>query len=303
MTGILNTEMSSEREEQIDNLKRLWSRFTANTLTVVGTLIVVSVIFAAVFAPYIAPYPQHAEGGVGSVDNDNRLAEPSLEHLMGTDDSGRDIFSRVLYGARISLQMMTIALTLSISVGGTLGLVAGMKGGITKVIIMRTADTFMSIPALVLAMVVAGLLEPNLYISMVAVSVYWWTLYCRLVQGEVNSIKEEEFVEADRALGSPWYNTAVKEILPNIITPVLVKATIDAGFIILLASGLGFLGLGTQPPTPDWGVMVAQGRDFVLTSWWVSTLPGLAIAYTVYGFNLLGDGLRDVFDVEVDINE
>ncbi|WP_256029958.1 ABC transporter permease [Natronomonas aquatica] len=295
--------MSSEREEQIDNLKRLWSRFTANTLTVVGTLIVVSVIFAAIFAPYIAPYPQHAEGGVGSVDNDNRLAEPSTEHLMGTDDSGRDIFSRVLYGARISLQMMTIALTLSISVGGTLGLVAGMKGGITKVIIMRTADTFMSIPALVLAMVVAGLLEPNLYISMVAVSVYWWTLYCRLVQGEVNSIKEEEFVEADRALGSPWYNTAVKEILPNIITPVLVKATIDAGFIILLAAGLGFLGLGTQPPTPDWGVMVAQGRDFVLTSWWVSTLPGLAIAYTVYGFNLLGDGLRDVFDVEVDVNE
>ncbi|MCQ4333932.1 ABC transporter permease [Natronomonas sp. F2-12] len=303
MSGILNSEMSSEREEQIDNLKRLWSRFTANTLTVVGTLIVVSVIFAAIFAPYIAPYPQHAEGGVGSVDNDNRLAEPSTEHLMGTDDSGRDIFSRVLYGARISLQMMTIALTLSISVGGTLGLVAGMKGGITKVIIMRTADTFMSIPALVLAMVVAGLLEPNLYISMVAVSVYWWTLYCRLVQGEVNSIKEEEFVEADRALGSPWYNTAVKEILPNIITPVLVKATIDAGFIILLAAGLGFLGLGTQPPTPDWGVMVAQGRDFVLTSWWVSTLPGLAIAYTVYGFNLLGDGLRDVFDVEVDVNE
>lgn len=303
MSGILNSEMSSEREEQIDNLKRLWSRFTANTLTVVGTLIVVSVIFAAIFAPYIAPYPQHAEGGVGSVDNDNRLAEPSMEHLMGTDDSGRDIFSRVLYGARISLQMMTIALTLSISVGGTLGLVAGMKGGITKVIIMRTADTFMSIPALVLAMVVAGLLEPNLYISMVAVSVYWWTLYCRLVQGEVNSIKEEEFVEADRALGSPWYNTAVKEILPNIITPVLVKATIDAGFIILLAAGLGFLGLGTQPPTPDWGVMVAQGRDFVLTSWWVSTLPGLAIAYTVYGFNLLGDGLRDVFDVEVDVNE
>lgn len=303
MTGILNSEISSEREEQIDNIKRLWSRFTANTLTVVGTLIVVSVIFAAIFAPYIAPYPQHAEGGVGSVDNDNRLAEPSMEHLMGTDDSGRDIFSRVLYGARISLQMMTIALTLSISVGGTLGLVAGMKGGITKVVIMRTADTFMSIPALVLAMVVAGLLEPNLYISMVAVSVYWWTLYCRLVQGEVNSIKEEEFVEADRALGSPWYNTAVKEILPNIITPVLVKATIDAGFIILLAAGLGFLGLGTQPPTPDWGVMVAQGRDFVLTSWWVSTLPGLAIAYTVYGFNLLGDGLRDVFDVEVDVNE
>jgi peptide/nickel transport system permease protein len=303
MIGILNSEMSSKREEQIDNLKRIWSRFTANTLTVVGTLIVLSVIFAAVFAPYIAPYPQHAEGGVGSVDNDNRLAEPSLDHLMGTDDSGRDIFSRVLYGARISLQMMTIALTLSISVGGTLGLVAGMKGGITKVIIMRTADTFMSIPALVLAMVVAGLLEPDLYISMVAVSVYWWTLYCRLVQGEVNSIKEEEFVEADRALGSPWYNTAIKEILPNIITPVLVKATIDAGFIILLASGLGFLGLGTQPPTPDWGVMVAQGRDFVLTSWWVSTLPGLAIAYTVYGFNLLGDGLRDVFDVEVDVNE
>lgn len=302
MTGILNPEMSNEREEQIDNLKRLWSRFTANTLTVVGTIIVISVILAAVFAPYIAPYPQHAEGGVDSVDNDNRLAEPSLEHIMGTDDSGRDIFSRVLYGARISLQMMTIALTLSISVGGTLGLIAGMKGGITKMVIMRTADTFMSIPALVLAMVVAGLLEPNLYISMVAVSVYWWTLYCRLVQGEVNSIKEEEFVEADRALGSPWYNTAVREIIPNIVTPVLVKATIDAGFIILLAAGLGFLGLGTQPPTPDWGVMVAQGRDFVLTSWWVSTLPGLAIAYTVYGFNLLGDGLRDVFDVEVDVD-
>lgn len=303
MSGILQRELSVAQKEQLDNLKRLWSRFTSNLLTVVGTLIILSVVFAAVFAPFLAPYPAHAEGGIGSVDTENRFAEPSTDHLMGTDDSGRDIFSRVLYGARVSLQMAAITLGISISVGATLGMTAALSGGLTEVVIMRTADALMSVPALVLAMVVAAVLEPNIYIAMVAISCYWWTLYCRLVHGEVNAIKEEEFVEATRALGASWPNIAIREIAPNVATPVLVKSTIDAGFIILVAAGLGFLGLGSQPPTPDWGVMVAQGRDFALTAWWVSTLPGFAIAYTVYGFNLLGDGLRDIFDVEVDVHD
>lgn len=303
MSEILQRELSVKQREQLDNLRRLWSRFTSNMLTVVGTLIILSVVFSAVFAPYIAPYPAHAEGGVGSVDTQDRFAEPSMEHLMGTDDSGRDIFSRVIYGARVSLQMAAITLSISIFVGASLGMTAALSGGLLEIVIMRTADAFMSVPALVLAMVVAAVLEPNIYIAMVAISCYWWTLYCRLVHGEVNAIKEEEFVEAARALGAPWHNIAIREIIPNVTTPILVKSTIDAGFIILVAAGLGFLGLGSQPPTPDWGVMVAQGRDFVLTAWWVAVLPGFAIAYTVYGFNLLGDGLRDIFDVEVDVHD
>jgi len=296
-------DAESGKEERLDNLKRLYSRFTSNKLSVIGSLIVLSILFTAIFAPFLAPYPAHGAGGEESTDVTNRLAEPSLTHPMGTDEAGRDILSRVMFGAQISLQMAAITLGISISVGGTLGLIAGVKGGWVRAIIMRVTDVFMSIPALVLAMVVAGLLGPNIYIAMVAISVYWWTNYCRIVQGEVQSVKQEEYIEASYALGATWYNTAFKEVLPNILTPIMVKATIDAGFIILVASSLGFVGLGTQPPAPDWGVMVAQGRDYVLTAWWASVLPGLVIAYTVYGFNLLGDGLRDVFDVEVDVHD
>jgi peptide/nickel transport system permease protein len=290
------SRLGERNQERLERLQKLWYRFSSNTLSVIGWVMLLVLILTALFAPVIAPFPEQGRGG--EVEVTERYDPPSQDHIMGTDAHGRDIFSRVIFGARISLQMAAIVLGLSISIGGTLGLIAGYLGGVTNTIIMRTVDVFMSLPALLLAMVVAALAEPNLYIAMLAISAYWWTLYARIVQGEVITMKQNEFIEANRAIGASWYRTAFREILPNILSPVIVKATIDAGFVILVAATLGFLGLGTQPPEPDWGVMVAQGRQAIGNAWWVSTMPGLAIGYTVLAFNLIGDGLRDVFDVE-----
>lgn len=288
--------LSSDRYQRI---QRLWYRFSSNQLSVIGAIMILIVIGIAVFAPYIAPFPK--EGAGGAVNIQNAYASPSAENLMGTDSTGRDIFSRVMFGARISLQMAAIVLTLSVTVGVIMGLTAGYLGGKINTVIMRIADTFMSIRALLLAMVVAAILGPSIYNAALAISAYWWTEYARITEGQVKRIKQEEFVESHRALGANWWRTASREVLPNITSPILVKSTLDAGYIILVSASLGFVGLGTQPPNPDWGVMVALGRQSIGQAWWISTMPGFAIAFTVLGFNLLGDGLRDVFDVEEEI--
>ena len=253
-------------------------------------------VFAAVFAPYIAPHP---EDRGADVDVSQESQPPSLDHPMGTDTTGRDIFSRILFGARLSLLMGAIVLSIAVSIGVTLGLVAGYLGGTTNAIIMRTTDIFLAIPPTLLAMAVVAATGASLINVMIAIAFSWWAWYARLVQGEVLSIKEDEFVESSRALGSSWFRTTFKEIFPNVLSPITVKATLDMGFVILVGAGLSFLGLGAQPPTPTWGAMIAQGRNYVTRYWWIAVFPGLSISFAVLAFNFIGDGLRDVLDVEV----
>ncbi|MBM3471200.1 MAG: ABC transporter permease [Armatimonadetes bacterium] len=280
-----------------DEWRKMWFRFRQSTLSVIGLAIVVLIVGAAILAPYIAPHPRHA----GSFVNfEASLKPPSRTHIMGTDDAGRDILSRVFFGARISMTLGVAVLLLSVLIGVPLGLVAGYWGGRLGGVIMRITDVFLAVPPIALALAVTVALRPNLTNAMLAISFAWWPWYTRLVYGQVLSLREEQFVEASRGLGAGPMRTAFHEILPNVWSPILIKATLDMGFVILTASGLSFLGLGAQPPTPEWGTMIAEGRSYLPGHWWTATFPGLAIFAAVLGFNLLGDGLRDVFDVHIE---
>lgn len=292
--GIVSPDEATSAD-RLDRYRRLRRRFLSNSLSLVGLVIVFIVVVSAIFAPVLAPFPEDAGN---TLNFDRQSQPPSLDHPMGTDTLGRDIFSRVLFGARISMMMGFLVLAIAIGVGVPLGLIAGYLGGWVNVLIMRVTDVFLSIPPILLALAVTAALQPNLWNAMIAVAFAWWPWYTRLVQGEVLSVKEEEFIEASESLGAGWFRITFREILPNIIAPLTVKATLDFGFVILVGAGLSFLGLGAKPPTPSWGAMIAQGRGNVTSFWWISTMPGLAISFTVLGFNLLGDGLRDVFDVD-----
>lgn len=282
-----------KKSEWRRSMRRLWR----NPSSVIGLSIVVGVIILALFAPWIATYPEDA----GKVAHFDRMLEPpSSEYWFGTDETGRDIFSRVIYGARISLSLGFFVIFLSLIIGVPLGLIAGFWGGKVNAIIMRLTDIFLSVPSMVLALAVASVLQPTLTNIMLALSFSWWPWITRLVQGEVLILKNEQFVQASIGLGASKWRIAFREILPNCMSPVIVKSTLDMGLVILMGASLGFLGLGAQPPTPEWGTMIAEGRGYLPDSWWASTFPGLAIFITGLGFNLLGDGLRDVFDVQID---
>lgn len=290
-------DLSAVRREE---LRRGWSRLKRSALSIAGLIVVVLVVLAAVFAPVLAPYPQDAGAGVHF---DRVHQPPSLAHLFGTDDVGRDIFSRSLFGARLSLGLGVIVLVISMAIGIPLGLISGYWGGGTATVIMRTADIFLSIPSLVLALAVAAAFKPTLTTTMIAIAFSWWPWFTRLVYGEALRVKESQFVQASRGLGATPWRTAYSEILPNLISPIIVKATLDMGFVIMMDASLSFLGLGAQPPTPAWGTMIAEGRQYLPDIWWQATMPGLMILVTVVGFNLLGDGFRDVLDVHLDTGE
>lgn len=268
-----------------------------NKLTLVGFILVLIVLFCAVFASILAPHPGDV---TGAVNFSSMNLAPNSTYWFGTDEVGRDIFSRVLFGARYSLVMGVVVLTIAILLGVPLGLIAGFWGGKVNAIIMRLTDIFLSIPSIILAMAVAAIMEPSLLNSMVAISFGWWPWFTRLVQAETLKIKNEQFILASEGIGASKWRIAFIEILPNCLSTIIVKASTDIGFVILTGASLGFLGLGAQAPTPEWGTMVAEGRVYLPTMWWQTTFPGLAILFTVLGFNLLGDGLRDYFDVRVD---
>jgi len=297
-------DVTAGRIERIrEDFDRIAYRFRQNPTSILGLTIILILILIAILAPIIAPYPQdagHGNNGEPSIHFDQRFESPSLEHPFGTDQAGRDIFSRVIFGTRLSLGIGIVVLTIAIGIGVPVGLIAGYLEGITSTVLMRTTDVFLSIPALVLALTVSVALEPNLRNAMIAIAVVWWPWYARLVYGEVLSVKEEEFVEASRGLGSSTIRILYKEILPNVLAPISVKFSLDMGYAIIVGASLGFLGLGAQPPTPEWGTMVSEGRVYLPQQWWYSTFPGLAIFLAVLGFNFLGDGLRDMFDVEVE---
>ena len=248
----------------------------------------------ALFGEQLAPYPQDA-GRV--VDFQSQLKPPSLAHPMGTDDAGRDVLSRVLIGARISLLTGIVVVAVAMTIGVTVGLIAGYFGGALGIVIMRIADVFLAIPGIALALAITAALRPSLMTMMLAISLVWWPWFARLVQAEVLTVKNEAFVDASRTYGASTLHIILHDILPNVTSVIVVKATLDIGFAILLGAALGFLGVGVQPPTPEWGSMIATGRQYLPTVWWLSTFPGLAIFLAVLGFNLMGDALRDVLDV------
>ncbi|MGQ9622114.1 MAG: ABC transporter permease [Candidatus Caldatribacteriaceae bacterium] len=275
---------------------RWWYKFSQNPLSVVGLVIVIMVVFCAVFASWVAPYPEHA----GPYVNYNKANQPpSLSHPFGTDVFGRDVLSRVIFAFRSSLLMGVVVLAMVVPVGVTLGLLAGyFKESWIDILIMRITDIFLSVPPLILALAITSVLKPNLTNAMIAVSVMWWPWYTRLVYGMATSLRNEYFVQSAELIGAGKFHILFREILPNCVSTILTKMTLDMGWVILIGAALSFVGLGEQPPKPALGTMVADGAKYLPEYWWISVFPGLAIMLIVLGFNLLGDGIGDLFSLE-----
>lgn len=276
-------------------MKHTLNSLKANPLSMVGLGLIFIVLFAALMADFIAPFPEHSGA---FVDFSNFNQAPKWPNIMGTDLVGRDIFSRILYAYRISLVLGVVVLVLAVPVGVMVGLLAGYIGGRVDFILMRLTDVFLSIPPLVLAMSIMGLLEPTLINGMLAVTIMWWPWYTRLVYNLTRAEREEGYVLAAEIIGASKMHIMLREILPNCLPAIVTKITLDLGFVILIASSLSFLGLGVQAPTPDLGSMVAEGARYLPDSWWLTIFPGLAILVIVFGFNLLGDALRDILGVD-----
>jgi peptide/nickel transport system permease protein len=259
-------------------------------LNVLGAAIVVLVLLLAVFGPFIAPQ---------NPDQLNLFAilqPPSSHHWFGTDNLGRDIFSRVIAGTRISVEVAVIVLSLSVTFGTALGILSGMAGGLVDEIVMRVTDLFLAFPGFVLAAAIAATLGPSLQHTVLALAVVFWPWYTRLIRGQVLSLREREFVLAARVARAGTIWIATRHLARNVLAILVVQVSLDVGYAILATSSLSFLGLGAQPPTPEWGAIIADGRSYIQTAWWWITFPGLVLALTVLGFNLLGDGLRDWID-------
>jgi len=262
-------------------------------LSLISTIVIILFILVGIFAYQVAPYPLQ---GAGKTNVPTSLCPPSLEHPFGCDKLGRDVLSRVIVGARPALIVPIGVVVFAVVIGAPLGAIAGYKGGWLDEVIMRITDLFLAFPSLLLAMAIASALGRGLQNAAIALIVSWWPWYTRLVRGVTISLKERYFVEAAQAIGVRDSVIILRHILPNTISAILVQATVDLGTVILAMGGLAFLGLGTQPPAPDWGLMVSEGRTYILEQWWISTFPGMAIFIVVLAFNLLGDTLRDIFD-------
>ena len=270
---------------------RLLLRFLRNPLALLGAVLILVIVFAAVFAPWVAPH--------GPLEMD--LLEPYLppgspSHLLGTDNFGRDILSRIIYGSRISLLIGIVVVSIASVVGTALGLIAGFYGGWVDNLIMRLVEIFYAFPFLILVIAVIALFGPSIFNVMWVLGLVSWPLYARIVRGQVLTLREIEYVEAARAAGTGPWRIMFRHILPNSLTPILVMATFGIPEAILASAALGFLGLGVQPPTPEWGVMVSEGKDFIRRAPFLITWPGVAIMLVVLSFNFVGDGLRDVLD-------
>jgi peptide/nickel transport system permease protein len=269
------------------------ARLRANPLLVAGGVVAALIVVVAVLAPLLAPFP----GDAGTATNPFAvLRPPSAQHWFGTDHVGRDIASRVIYGARVSPLIAFFVLLIACLIGIPLGIMAGYFGGWLDDLIMRVTDIFLAFPALLLALALAAVLPPSLTSVTIAISATWWPWYTRLIRGQAASVAGRPYIESCRALGISRRRIIARHVLPNAITPLIVQVSLDVGGVILTASALSFLGLGAQDPTPDWGLMVAEGQNYFTTAWWVVTFPGLAILVTAFAFNLVGDGLRDLLD-------
>ena len=280
------------KRNRLEQARKLWYKFSLSKLSVVGLTIILLVVFCAIFVPFIAPYPEDA----GAVVNYSQASQaPSLEHIFGTDTSGRDLFSRILFSFRGALIMGVGCLAVVVPVGGILGLIAGYYNGrFISNFIMRLADVFLALPALILVMCVSSIMTPSLMNAMLALCVSWWPWYTRLVNNIVVSTRNEVYIRSAEVLGASNTHILFKQILPNALGPILTKVTLDMGWAIMAGATLSFIGMGEQPPTPSLGSMVSAGVSYMPDQWWLSTFPALAIMLIVLGFNLAGDGIKDM---------
>lgn len=293
---IVGTVRNPVMKQRWEGIKKSWYKFSKNPVSLVGLFFVLLVTFLAIFAPYVAPYPTHA-GRVVNFPDANQ--PPSLRHLLGTDVCGRDVLSRVLFGFRYSLMMGAVVLSLVVLPGVTLGLLAGYyRGTWVDTVIMRITDIFLAVPPLILALAVCSVLTPSIFNAMMAVSLMWWPWYTRLVYGLSSSLRNEFFIQSAEVIGASRFHILFREILPNCVSSIFTKMSLDMGWVILIGSSLSFVGLGAQPPTPDLGTMVADGAKYLPDQWWIAIFPAVGIMITVLGFNLIGDGFRDLFALE-----
>lgn len=283
-----NAEIQNTR-----SMRHVFNVIMRDPLALVSTIIIVLFILIAIFAPLVAPYPEQGQGRTNASDT---MHPPSDKYLLGADRLGRDVLSRIIYGTRAALVVPIGVVLFAVLIGAPLGALAGYKGGWVDEIIMRITDLFLAFPSLLLAMAIAATIGRGLDKAAIALIISWWPWYTRIARGAAVSLKEQYFVEAAQAIGVSDTVIIFRHILPNTLSPILVQATVDLGTVILAMGGLAFIGLGTQPPAPDWGLMISEGRTFILDQWWIATFPGIAIFIIVLAFNLLGDTLRDIFD-------
>jgi peptide/nickel transport system permease protein len=289
---LLTEQPASRRQARYGQAYRTWLALKSNRLAMIGLIIVGALILIAALAPLIAPYSP-VTGGDLRLD---RLQPPSWAHPFGTDDQARDIFSRVIWGTQLTLMVVLLVAVIATPIGLAVGTTSGYFGGWVDVVLMRITDIFLAFPRLILALAFASALGPGIENAIIAIAITSWPPYARLARAETLTIREADFIAAIRLQGAGPGRIILGHVTPLCLSSVIVRVTLDMAGIILTAAGLGFLGLGAQPPQPEWGAMIAGGRRFIIDYWWVATMPGIAILIVSLGFNLLGDGLRDVFD-------
>lgn len=287
---LLSERPRSRLQARLGRAYMSWRRFSANRLALVGLGVIIALLLVAAFADVLAPYSPIAG------DLRQGLKPPSSEHWMGTDDQGRDILSRVIYGSRLTLYVVVLVAILAAPIGLLVGTVAGYAGGWVDTILSRITDIFLAFPKLVLALAFVAALGPGIENAVIAIAITSWPPYARVARAETLTVRKSDYISAVRLMGASPARIVVRHIMPLCISSLIVRVTLDMAGIILTAAGLGFLGLGAQPPLPEWGAMIASGRRFILDQWWVAAMPGMAILVVSLGFNLLGDGLRDALD-------
>lgn len=294
MSGVLRRLTFTERHAATIRQARFfaWS-FGRSPSSLLGLGIVLVFFALAAFGPWIVPFPQDATGAMNLA---NRLQPPSATHWFGTDEMGNDLYTRVVLATRTSLWVGLTIVGVASIVGVPLGIAAGYFGGAVRSVIMRVTDVFLSVPGIVLALAIVAALGPGILNGIIALSIVWWPGYVRLVEAKALALRNEPFVEAARAVGASHARILAVHILPNCTSPIIVKASMDMGLAILAAASLGFIGLGARPPAPEWGAMISVARTYMPEWWWYAVFPGFAIYLTVLGFNLFGDGLRDILD-------
>ena len=288
---LMSERPASRRQAAMGRAYGTWRAFARNRLAMVGLVIVLVLVLVALLAPVLAPYSPY----VGDLQT-TRLLPPSSAHWLGTDDQGRDILSRLIHGSRITLYVVVLVAILAAPIGLIVGTVAGYSGGLLDAALMRITDIFLAFPRLILALAFVAALGPGIENAVIAIAITSWPPYARVARAETLTIRNADYIAAVQLVGaSPW-RIVLRHIMPLCVSSVIVRVTLDMAGIILTAAGLGFLGLGAQPPMPEWGAMIANGRQYVLDQWWVAAGPGAAIFLVSLAFNLLGDGLRDALD-------
>ena len=287
---LLSERPASRMQARLGRAYVTWRQFSANRLALVGLAIIVALLFVAAFAPVLAPHSP-IQGDLRS-----RLLPPSEMFWLGSDDQGRDILSRIIYGSRLTLYVIVLVAVLAAPVGLVVGTVAGYVGGWTDIVLTRITDIFLAFPKLVLALAFVAALGPGIENAVIAIAITSWPPYARIARAETLTVRNSDYIAAVRLMGASPLRIIVRHIMPLCLSSLIVRVTLDMAGIILTAAGLGFLGLGAQPPLPEWGAMIASGRRFILDQWWVAAMPGIAILIVSLGFNLLGDGLRDALD-------